>query len=73
MCVDCVLSIGKDTYGPINMLEHFSRLKESSPGRPYRYLGANVEIIQTTNGQVIWSINFQGYMKNAIDKEKELV
>ena len=69
--IDNILSIGEYEYGTISMLEQCFSLKEGSLGIWDVYLGANVERDQTTYGQVIWSINFQDYIKSDIYKVKK--
>ena len=59
MYVEVVLYIVEDIFGAIKILEKVFILKEGSLGNPDRYLGVKVEIIQTTDGQVIRSMNCQ--------------
>ena len=69
---DNVLSIGEYEDGLIKILEHFFRLMEGNLGHPDRYLGENVESIQNTYSQVLWSMKCWKYMKNYMEKVKKL-
>ena len=45
---------------------------EGNLGHPDRYLGENVESIQNTYSQVLWSMKCWKYMKNYMEKVKKL-
>ena len=70
--VDDVLSIGENAESPIQMLGKVFKLKEGSVGPPDRYLGANIEKLQTEDGRDIWSFNCKDYLKGAIERVKLL-
>ena len=72
MYIDYVIYIGEYSYYPIKILEQFLILLEGSLRHQDRYLCEKVEIIKTNDGQVMWPMNYQEYMKNAIDKAKKL-
>ena len=57
--VGYVFYIEEYTVGLINILEQFFRLKAMSLGQTDRYLCENVKHFQTTDDQVIWSMNCQ--------------
>ena len=50
----------------MNTLNMIYRLKEVF-GTPDRYLDANVDKVQLKDGQVVWSTNFVGFLKSAIE------
>lgn len=53
--VDDILHISHDTRPAINALMKLYLIRKESMGPPNRYLGTNIDRIQTEDGQVMWS------------------
>jgi hypothetical protein len=64
--VDDILHISHDTKPAINALMKLYLIRKESMGPPNRYLGANIDKIQTEDGQVMWSTTCVDYCKGAI-------
>ena len=50
-------------------LSKLYRLKDGT-GEPDRYLGGNIERVQTQDGSVAWSLSCHDYLNNAIQQIK---
>ena len=59
-----------DPVENITKLGRACRLKDNV-GPPDRYLGGNVENIQTNDGYVAWSLSCYDYLTNAVQQVKE--
>ena len=53
--VDDILCLHKDTPVVIDDLESIYFMKKGRMGPPNRYLGANIENMQTQYGKVMWA------------------
>ena len=63
--VDDVLHIAEDPEMDMHELSKIYRLKDGT-GAPDRYLGGNIERVQTSDGSVAWSLSCHDYLTNAI-------
>ena len=63
--VDDVLHLAEDPNEDMTKLSEFYRLKDGT-GEPDRYLGGNIERVQTQDGSVAWSLSCHDYLFNAI-------
>jgi len=68
--VDDVLHIAEDPEKDMRKLGQIYRLKDGV-GTPDRYLGGNIERVQTSDGSVTWSISCYDYLNNAIRQIEE--
>ena len=59
--VDDILCIHKDTSVVIDDLESIYFMKQGRMGPPNRYLGANIEKMQTQYGKVMWANHIRYY------------
>eukprot|EP00557_Chaetoceros_sp_GSL56_P014199 CAMPEP_0176484462 /NCGR_PEP_ID=MMETSP0200_2-20121128/4466_1 /TAXON_ID=947934 /ORGANISM="Chaetoceros sp., Strain GSL56" /LENGTH=360 /DNA_ID=CAMNT_0017880935 /DNA_START=761 /DNA_END=1843 /DNA_ORIENTATION=- len=48
-------------------------MKEGSIGTPKRYLGANIDRVQTDDGRVVWSMSSEDYVRAAIDNVEKML
>jgi hypothetical protein len=60
------ISLHKDTSVVIDALASICVMKEGSMGPPDRYLGANIDKVQTQDGKVMWTMHSGDYCKAAI-------
>ena len=67
--VDDVLHIAEDPEEDMAKLGQVYRLKDGV-GTPDRYLGGNIERVQTSDGSVAWSLSCYDYLINAIQQVK---
>lgn len=65
--VDDILHISHSPMDVITQLRSAYTLKEESVGTPKRYLGANIERVQTSDGRIIWSMTSEDYVRAAIE------
>jgi len=63
--VDDVLHIAGDPEEDMAKLDQEYRLKDGV-GPPDKYLGGNIERVQTKDGSVAWSLSCYDYLTNAI-------
>ncbi len=63
--VDDVLHIAEDPTGDMGKLSKLYRLKDGT-GELDRYLGGNIERVQTDDGSIAWSLSCHDYLSNAI-------
>ena len=63
--VDDVLHLAEDPKEDMEKLSKLYRLKDGI-GEPDRYLGGNIERVQTEDGSVAWSLSCHDYLSNAI-------
>ena len=63
--MDDVLHIAEDPTGDMGKLSKLYRLKDGT-GEPDRYLGGNIERVQTDDGSIAWSLSCHDYLSNAI-------
>ena len=63
--VDDVLHVHHDPTFDMKRLSTFYRLKDGV-GAPDRYLGANIEKVQLSDGKEVWSMTCVDYLKGAI-------
>jgi len=68
--VDDVLHDAEDPEEDMKKLGQVYRLKDGV-GTPERYLGGNIERVQTSNGSVAWSLSCYDYLINAIQQVKD--
>jgi len=68
--VDDVLYLAEDPSEDMAELSKLYRLKDGT-GEPNRYLGGNIERIQTSDGSVAWSLSCHDYLSNAIRQIQE--
>lgn len=64
--VDDILHISHNPSDMIDKLRSAYTLKEESVGSPKRYLGANIERVQTPDGRIIWAMTSEDYVRSAI-------
>jgi len=67
--IDDVLHIAEDPEEDMAKLGQVYRLKDGV-GAPDRYLGGNLEKVQTSDGSVAWSLSCYDYLINAIQQVK---
>jgi len=67
--VDDVLHIAEDPEEDMAKLGQVYRLKDGV-GTPDRYLGGNIERVQTSDGSVAWRLSCYDYLTNAIQQVK---
>ena len=63
--VDDVLHLAEDPEVDMGRLNKLYRLKDGT-GEPDRYLGGNIERVQTEDGSLAWSLSCYDYLANAI-------
>ena len=63
--VDDVLHLAENPKEDMAELSKLCRLKDGT-GEPDRYLGGNIERVQTQDGSVAWSLSCHDYLSNAI-------
>ena len=63
--VDDVLHLAEGPSEDMTKLSEFYRLKDGTD-EPDRYLGGNIERVQTQDGSVAWSLSCHDYLFNAI-------
>ena len=63
--VDDILHFDHEPNILMQQLESVYRLKDKA-GTPDRYLGANIDKVQLSDGHIAWSMSSQEYLKNAI-------
>ena len=63
--VDDVLRLSEDSSEDIDKHGKLYRLKNGT-GQPGRYLGGNIERVQTDDGSIAWSLSCYDYLSNAI-------
>ena len=63
--VDDVLHLAEDPSEDMVKLSKLYRLKDGT-GEPDRYLGGNIERVQSSDGSVAWSLSCNDYLSNAI-------
>jgi len=68
--VNDVLHIAEDPEEDMKKFAQVYRLKDGV-GTPDRYLGGNIERVQTSNGSVAWSLSCYDYLINAIKQVKD--
>ena len=68
--VDDVLHLAEDPSEDMAKLSKLYRLKDGT-GEPDRYLGGNIERVQTNDGSVAWSLSCHDYLSNAIRQIQE--
>jgi len=68
--VDDVLHLSEDPSEDMNNLNKLYRLKDGT-GESDRYLGGNVERVQTDDGSIAWSLSCHDYLSNAIKQVQE--
>ena len=64
--IDAILCINKDTSVVIDYMASIYVMKQGSMGPSDRYLGANIENLQTQYGKVMWAIHRRDYCKVVI-------
>ena len=70
--VDDILHLSHDPDVAINALRGMYELKEGSVGPPTRYLGANVERVQLSDGRETWAMSSKDYITSAISNVESL-
>ena len=55
--VDDVLSIGINLEDPLKIIGQLFKTKSGSLGRPARYLGAGIDLLQKEDGSTMWASN----------------
>jgi len=68
--VDDVLHIAENTEEDMAKLGRAYRLKDRV-GPPDRYLGGNIEKVQTDDGSVAWSLSCYDYLNNALKQVQD--
>jgi hypothetical protein len=63
--VDDVMHFDHEPHIFMSQLEGIYRLKDKAEA-PDRYLGANIDKVQTTDGNIAWSMSSHEYLTNAI-------
>jgi len=63
--VDDIICISHNTEDTMDELSKLYRFKEK-PAPPRKYLGAGFERFQLSNGKVIWGMNCDEYVSNAV-------
>jgi hypothetical protein len=71
--VDEILHVSHDPNPGIAALQKLYVLKDDSIGPPKRYLGANIDIVQVSNGRVIWAMSSESYVRAAIDNVENML
>ena len=71
--VDDILHLSHNTNPVINALQASYTLKEGSIGTPKRYLGANIDRVQTDDGRMVWSMSSEDYVRAAIDNLEKML
>jgi Reverse transcriptase (RNA-dependent DNA polymerase). len=69
--VDDILHISHDPSIVIDALKGLYELKDVGPTK--KYLGANVEQVQSDDGRVFWSMNCVDYCKSAIQNVEQML
>jgi hypothetical protein len=64
--VDDILHLSHDPTIVISALSNMYELKKESVGIPERYLGANVERVQLSDGRSVWAMTSKDYVTSAI-------
>jgi hypothetical protein len=64
--VDDILHLSHDPTIVISALSNMYELKKESVGIPERYLGANVERVQLSDGRPVWAMTSKDYVTSAI-------
>jgi len=67
--VDDVLHLAEDPKEDMIKLSKLYRLKDGT-GEPDRYLGGNIERVQTNDGSIAWSLSCHDFLLNAIRQEQ---
>ena len=71
--VDDVLHFDHEPNELMNLLEDKYRIKDKAEA-PVRYLGTNIDKMQLSGGDIVWSMSSYDYLSNAITNlEKNLV
>ena len=70
MYVDDVLHIAEDSEEDMKKFAQVYRLK-GGVGTPDRYLGGNIERVQTSYGSVAWSLSCYDHLINAIQQVED--
>lgn len=65
--VDDILHVSHDTTEVVEGLKKLYQVTEDALESPGRYLGANLEKIQTPDGRMVWSMSSVDYVRSAID------
>jgi hypothetical protein len=65
--VDDCLVVSHDPGAVMKKLGEYYELKEGSVKPPEIYLGANIEKVQLKNGQTVWCMSSNSYVKAAVD------
>ena len=68
--VDDVLHIAEHPEEDMAKLGREYRLKDNV-GPPGRYMGGNIEKVQTDDGSVAWSLSSYDYLINAVQQVKD--
>ena len=63
---DDILCTHKDALVVIDALTSIYVMEQGSMGPPERYLGSNIEKVQTQDGKVMWANHSGDYCKSAI-------
>jgi hypothetical protein len=71
--VDDILHVSHDPKPAIEALQKLYVLKDESIGSPNRYLGANIDRVQTQDGRIIWSMSSESYVRAAIENVENML
>jgi hypothetical protein len=71
--VDDVLVISHDPQAVMREIGSAFEIKDGKTGEPERYLGANIEKFEIDDGQKVWSMSCNDYVKAAIQTVRDLL